>query len=216
MVERLRRADVPGWVRGRLAGRTGTRWVGIDGLGAAGKTTLAATVARALPGSVVVPVDDFARAGLRGWNRELFAREVLEPMRAGRPGRYQRWDLVAEAGREWVEVPSGAVVVVEGVSATDVRVPVPWDATLWLDVPAAERERRIRLRDTDRGLLERWRTDWWPNEQAYAAEQRPWERVDAVVDGSSCPTCHALRVLEHPECMTTRRTARRGGGPAPR
>lgn len=184
MVERLRRAEVPSWVRDRLAGCTGTRWVGIDGFGAAGKTTLAATVAEALPGSVVVPVDDFARAGVRGWDRELFVRQVLKPLQAGRPGRYQRWDLVAEAARGWVEVSPGVVVVVEGVSATDLRVPVPWDVTLWVDVPAAERERRIRLRDTDRGLLERWRTDWWPNEQAYAAEQRPWQRVDAIVEVS--------------------------------
>lgn len=183
MVERLRPVDVPGWVHDRLVGRYGTRWVGVDGFGAAGKSTLADALAAALPGSAVVTVDDFARAGVRGWDRDLFVASVLEPLSAGRPGRYQRWDLVAEAGREWLEVPPGGVLVVEGVSATDVRVPVPWDVTLWVDVPAAERERRIRLRDTDPVLRERWRTDWWPNEQAYGTEQRPWDRVDAVVDG---------------------------------
>lgn len=182
MVERLRLAAVPGWVAARLAGRAGTRWVGVDGFGAAGKSTLATVIAATLPDAVVVTVDDFGRAGIRGWDRELFVRQVLEPLRAGRPGRYRRWDLATDSGRDWVTVPVGGPVVVEGVSATDARVDVPWDVTLWLEVSAAERVRRIEARDTDPALLHRWRTNWWPSEQAYAAAQRPWERVDAVVD----------------------------------
>jgi uridine kinase len=179
--EQLRLDEAPAWVAARLCGRTGTRWVGVDGFGAAGKSTLARRIAARLPGSRIVAVDDFARAGVRGWDRALFTASVLEPLRAGRPARYQRWDLVADVGRDWVEVPPGRPIVVEGVSATDDRVPVPWDATLWLEVPAAERSRRIARRDRDPALQERWRTDWWPSEQAYAAAQQPWSRVDAVV-----------------------------------
>ena len=57
-----------------VAGRTGTRWVGIDGFGASGKTTLAARVAAALPGAVVIHDDDFARPELPGWDRDRFVR----------------------------------------------------------------------------------------------------------------------------------------------
>ena len=32
-------------------------------------------------------------------------------------------------------MPVGVPVIVEGVSATDVRLPVPWDVTLWIEVP---------------------------------------------------------------------------------
>ena len=88
-------------------------------------------------------MDDFARSGLRGWDRDRFVSQVLEPLLAGRPARYQRWDLVTDTGLEWVEVPAGVPVVVEGVSATDDRVPVPWDVTLWLDTPADVRRQRI-------------------------------------------------------------------------
>ena len=151
MPERLRLAAAPEWVAARLRGRTGTRWVGVDGFGAAGKSTLARRIAAALPGARIVAVDDFGRAGVRGWDRALFTASVLEPLLAGRPARYQRWDLVADAGRDYVEVPPGVPVVVEGVSATDDRVPVPWDVTLWLDVPAAERQRRIAARDARPG-----------------------------------------------------------------
>jgi len=175
------RLAAPGWVRDRLAGRNGTRWVGIDGFGAAGKTTLATEVAAALPGAVVVSVDDFGRAGVRGWDRELFTAQVLQPLLTGRAGRYQHWDLLTDTGGDWVEVPSGVPVVVEGVSATDVRVAVPWDVTLWLDAPADVRWQRITARD-DPGLLERWRTDWLPGEQAYAAAQDPMARADVVVE----------------------------------
>jgi uridine kinase len=179
--ERIRRDDVPAWVADRLRGRTGTRWVGVDGFAAAGKSTLARRIAAALPGARIVTVDDFGRADVRGWDRALFVAQVLEPLLAGCPARYRRWDLVADAGLDWVEVPPGVPVVVEGVSSTDDRVPVPWDVTLWLDVPRAERERRIRARATYPALAERWRIDWWPSEEAYAAAQQPWTRVDAVV-----------------------------------
>jgi hypothetical protein len=47
-------------------------------------------------------------------------------------------------------------------------------------VPAAERRRRIHARDPPE-LLARWRSDWWPQEEAYVRSQRPAERVDLVV-----------------------------------
>ena len=181
MAQRLGPDAVPAWVRERLAGRPGTRWVGVDGFGASGKSTLAQRIAAELPWAHVIEVDDFARAGVRGWDRELFCAQVLLPLLAGRPARYLRWDLVADAGLNWVEVPPGVPVVVEGVSSTDDRVPVPWDVTLWVAAPAPVRRRRILARDGDPALLERWRTDWLPSEQAYAAAQRPWLRVDLIV-----------------------------------
>ncbi len=185
MTQRLGADAVPAWVRQRLAGTTGTRWIGVDGFGAAGKSTLARRIAAELPGAQVIEVDDFARTGVPGWDRELFADQVLAPLLSGRSARYQRWDLVADAGLDWVEVPTGTPVVIEGVSSTDERVPVPWDVTLWVATPAAERWRRILARDGDAALLLRWQSDWLPSEQAYAAAQQPWTRVDAVVVGST-------------------------------
>lgn len=179
MAATLSPAEVPVWVSERLRGRTGVRWVGVDGFGAAGKSTLAERIAAALPGGVVVHLDDFARAGLRGWAREEFVVQVLEPLRRGEPGRYRTWDFVTDAPSGWVEVAPGVPVVVEGVSALDVQVPVPWDVTVWIDVPAAVRYRRIVARDPER--LDRWRKDWWPSERAYARSQQPWRRADVIV-----------------------------------
>jgi uridine kinase len=170
----------PVWVRDRLAGLTGTRWVGVDGFGASGKSTFARRIAEVLPGSVVISIDDFARGGVSGWDRERFTTQVVEPLLGGRPARYRRWDLLADSPLGWAEVAVGVPVIVEGVSATDDRLVVPWDVTLWIDTPAEVRRARIQARD-DPVLLERWRTDWWPSEQAYAQAQHPQDRVDVIV-----------------------------------
>ncbi|MET0693206.1 MAG: hypothetical protein ABWY56_04710 [Propionibacteriaceae bacterium] len=170
----------------RIAGLTGTRWVGIDGFGASGKTTLAERMAAAIPTAVVVHVDDFARPDVRGWERDRFTAQLLEPLLDGRVARYQRWDFARNAGAGWAQVPPGVPVIVEGVSSTDVRVGVPWDLTLWVDVPEAVRRHRIEERD-GAALRERWLTDWIPMEEAYVRDQRPQERVDLMVDGVGDP-----------------------------
>ena len=183
MAVRVGRSEAAAWIRDRLPGRAGTRWIGIDGFGAAGKTELAAEIAMMLPGSHVVHVDDFSRQGLWGWERDRFVTQLLEPLLAGQVARYQRWDYLADRGLDWVEVAPGVPVIVEGVSATDVRLPVPWDVTVWLEVAEAERRRRIMERDGV-AMLERWEVDWWPSEEAYAAEQEPQHRATVVVANS--------------------------------
>jgi len=162
-----------------LRGRKGTRWIGIDGKGATGKTSLAARVAAALAGSVIVPIDDFARPDLRGWERDRFVRQVLQPLLAKRSARYQRWDFYRNVGAEWHTVPTGVPVVVEGVSSTDVRLGVPWDFTIWIEVAYEIRFARVLERDGPQ-MMERWLTDWMPSEDAYEREQRPQDRVDLV------------------------------------
>ena len=179
---RLSSSQTPDWVAARLAGLSGTRWVGVDGLGAAGKTTLAAAIDAALPGAVTVSVDDFARPGVATWDHDRFRREVLEPVRQGRPGSYRRWNLVTERAGARVVVPVGVPIVVEGVSATDREVGVPWDVQLWVEAAEDVRRERIRRRDPPE-LLARWERDWWPQEQAYLRDQRPDRRADAVVAG---------------------------------
>jgi uridine kinase len=163
----------------RAVAGAGTRWIGVDGKGASGKTTLAARIASALPGSVVVHIDDFARPDVRGWERDRFIAQVLEPLAAGRPACYQRWDFETDTGAEWHVVPAGVPVIVEGVSSTDVRLGVPWDFTIWVEVPYEVRLACARERDGE-ARMERWLTDWMPSEDAYEAEQHPQQRVDLI------------------------------------
>lgn len=165
---------------------TGPVWIGIDGRGASGKTTLAHRVMAVVAAdtsltSALVSVDDFARPVLDRWDHARFTTQLLEPLTEGRMARYQRWDHLADHGLDWVEVAADVdVVVVEGVSSTDAQVGVPWVVRVWVEAPAKVRLERILRRDGPE-LLDVWLTDWIPNEEAYVAEQNPQSHADVVV-----------------------------------
>jgi uridine kinase len=181
MAEVISAAMLPDLLVRRLAGRAGTVWIGVDGFGAAGKSTLARAIAEALPGAVIVRTDDFpASADAGGWNQDRFVREVVEPLRAGRAARYGTWDLVTDTPGSVVELPAGVPVIIDGVSSTDVALPVPWDLTIWVEAPEELRWQRILARDPAE-LIARWRQEWLPSERAYGQAQQPWRRVDIVV-----------------------------------
>jgi uridine kinase len=165
----------------RLADRT--VWVGIDGFGGAGKSSLADDIATAVVRASVVRVDDFWGPSIPEWDWTRFDRQVLRPLLAGRAARYQVWDWDADVGAEWREIPVGRVVVVEGVSSTRSELAIPWDLTIWVDAPREVRLQRALERDGP-ALMSRWLDDWIPSEEAYAARERPAERVDLIVRGA--------------------------------
>lgn len=159
-----------------------TVFVGIDGFGASGKTSLAAAVAAAIPRAEVVHVDDFSGPTLPEWDWRRFDEQLVTPLLAGRAARYQRWNWDRDAGGQWRVVPVGSVLVVEGVSSTRAEVRLSWDLTIWVDAPRDVRLARALERDGP-AMLPRWLEAWMPSEAAYATRERPRERVDLVVDG---------------------------------
>lgn len=163
--------------------RTGLTLVGIDGFGAAGKSTLANAIAARIPGSVVVHVDDFASPVIPEWDWARLRRQLLVPLLAGRTARYQVWDWDRNVGAEWVEVRPGGVVIVEGVSSTRAEVSAPWALTMWVRAPREARLRRAIERDGE-GMRWHWEQVWMPSEERYAARERPEERVDLIVSGA--------------------------------
>lgn len=160
-----------------------TVFVGIDGFGASGKSSLADAIAASVSRATVVRVDDFSGPGVPEWDVPRFRAQLLAPLLAGRPARYQVWSWDLDAGSEWREVPPGRVVVVEGVSSTRAEADVPWDLTIWVDAPREVRLARALERDGE-AMLRRWLDDWMPSEQAYAAREQPLERIDLVVNGA--------------------------------
>ncbi len=156
--------------------------LGIDGYGGSGKTTFAARLAAALGGAVVVHIDDFAAPSVPEWDWERFRAQLLLPLLAGRPGRYQRWDWTSDTGAEWHDVATGRAVIVEGVSSIRRELAAPWALTIWVDAPPDERLRRAVERDGPQ-LLQTWRELWIPSEQAYVAREDPLARVDLIVPG---------------------------------
>ena len=177
--------------------RSGTLLVGIDGPGGSGKSTVARALEALAPHEVtVVEMDDFYlpsserhRASGEGalgaaydWRRLL--AQVLEPLRGGGRGRYQRYDWDTDELAEWHDVPVGGIVVVEGVYSTRSELAGYYDFRIWVTAQPEVRLARGLERDGEdaRSL---WVDEWMPEEDRYAALDRPRERAHLVVDGAS-------------------------------
>jgi uridine kinase len=155
--------------------------IGVDGPSGAGKSDLAARLATALDGAVL-RMDDLY-PGWRGLEASVprVVAWALAPLRAGRPGRWRRYDWVRERYAEWHELPTRPVVVVEGVGA-GARACAPYlDLLLWLEAPEPERYRRAMLRDGV-GYRPHWR-GWAAAERAHHGREGTRERADVVLAG---------------------------------
>jgi hypothetical protein len=167
----------------RVAQAPGTVWIGVDGLGGAGKTTFAALIERAVPRAGVVHVDDFAAPWIAEWDYGRFRSDVVAPLLAGRTARYQRFDWPTETLAEWHELEPGHVIVTEGVSSTRPETGVPWALTVWVEAPRDVRLQRALDRDGPE-LMPRWLDDWMPSEDAWAARAHPLDWIDLVIPGN--------------------------------
>ncbi|WP_375478370.1 uridine kinase [uncultured Jatrophihabitans sp.] len=180
---RASRQDALAAVRRVVAAAAGrTIFLGVDGPGGAGKTALAAALDADVPELVVVHTDDFAAEPEWDWPR--LRTQVLEPLAAGRPGRYQRHPWQDEVAGDWREVPIGRPVLIEGVSATRRELGVEWALQIWVDAPRDVRLRRAIERD-GRAMLAQWTDVWLPSEEAYLAREHPQQRVDLIIDGTA-------------------------------
>ncbi|WP_447645787.1 uridine kinase family protein [Nocardioides zeae] len=131
------------------------RLVCVDGPSGSGKTTAAAELARALEADghavVALHMDD----QYDGWDGlsaapGRVAREVVEPLAAGRAGRYRRYDWHAGAFAEEHEVPPvgpRSVVLLEGVGSGAAPLAAYRSLLVWVEAPAALRLRRGIERD---------------------------------------------------------------------
>jgi uridine kinase len=174
--------------------RLGTgRLLCIDGPAGSGKTTLAGEVAAEAMAEMsvaVVHLDDVYPGwdGLAEGVRRASA-ELLEPLAAGRPGHYRRYDWVAGTEGEWCTVDPVDLLVLEGVGAGAAgrdRASV----LVWVEAPAdlrlargLERDLALPGQPSDREELRRHWRRWMADEEALHAQDGTRERADLVVDG---------------------------------
>jgi uridine kinase len=158
--------------------------VAIDGHGGAGKSTLAWRIRDQLDQVTVVGLDAFSRPTVPGWDWHRFRIQVLNPIQNSTPGRYQSWDWDQDCPGHWLDVPTGGIVVVEGVGALRKEIGHPWHLTIWVATPASLRLQRGVERDGE-AMRSVWTDRWMPEEDAYVAAQRPDERSDLIVKGTT-------------------------------
>jgi uridine kinase len=157
-----------------------TTWIGIDGGTGAGKSRFATRLAGDLPNAVVIAVDDFAGPGIDEWDWTRFRSQVLEPLQAGRPARYDRWDWQRDSSSGSQVVTPRGPVIVEGVSATRREAGVPWTIRVWVDAGRALRIERVRTRGTPTQLI----ATWLASEDAYVEREHPERDADLIVVGA--------------------------------
>ena len=109
--------------------------------------------------------------------------QLLEPMAAGEPAGYRRFDWESDQFAEWVPVPATGVLVLEGVGAAARDVDRWLALRVWVEGPP-----EVRLR---RGIArggEAQREDWlrWAEwELRHFAEDGTRGRADVLVDGTA-------------------------------
>lgn len=155
------------------------RLVCIDGLAGAGKTTLAAAIARLRPDSVVLATDEMLEGwrGLPGLGASIEA--LLRPLAEGRAGRWRRWDWYADRWAEWREVSPVPLLVLEGVGSAAAAYADLVTTVVWVEADRDLRLRRGLARDGG-SMREHW-TTWLEDEADLHAEERAQDRADLVL-----------------------------------
>jgi len=169
--------------------------VGIDGLGGAGKSTLANGINDAFAGCVsIVRCDDFYRP-LTGEESALLTPEesyehyfdwrrlrdeALMPLREGRHVRYQRHDWSTDRLAEWIDVEPREIVIVEGVFSTRPELRPLLDVAIFIETPCAERIRRMRARPQPNTS---WMARWLAAEDWYLAHVASHRHADLLLEG---------------------------------
>ncbi|GGN75853.1 adenylate kinase [Actinoplanes lobatus] len=168
------------WAAARHPPIEGRRVLAIEGRSGSGKTTLAAALADRT-GSPTIHMDDL----YTGWDGLLpgvtALREwILEPLAAGEPAVWRRWDWTAGAYAEEHRVPPGGWLIVEGVG-TGARVLTPYLIGLvWLVCPTAERKRRALARD-GATYAPHW-DRWAGQEAAFHTAEQVRDRADLLIE----------------------------------
>ncbi|GEL99638.1 uridine kinase family protein [Cellulomonas terrae] len=158
----------------------GVRVIAVDGPAGSGKTTLADALGAR--GATVLHLDDLYEgwSGLEGSLWPRLSAQVLEPLRRGTPGRYQRYDWYSGTFEEWVDVPVPALLVVEGCGSARRAVDPVAVLRVWVEAPADLRLARGLARDGS-DAREHWLT-WMADEAAHFARERTRERADVRLD----------------------------------
>lgn len=165
----------------RPARLNGTQLLCVDGPAGSGKTTLAEAVVTAAEDAHLIHLDLL----LDGWDglggvAETLAHDVLEPLRAGLPASFQRYDWHARRFAERVSVPPHALLVVEGVGAGS-RATAPFrSASVWVEAPDDVRHDRAMGRDGE-VFAPHWKS-WAAEEKRHFAAERTRARADLIVE----------------------------------
>ena len=164
----------------------------LEGGSAAGKTTLAALLAKIYPECNVFHMDDFflrpeqrteARLAEPGGNvdYERFLEEVLLPLRRGETVQYRPYDCHARTLGNPAPVVPGALNIVEGAYSTHPALADCYDLSAFLRVSPETQRARIQNRNSPEAQA-RFFSTWIPLEWRYFDAADPESRCDLILE----------------------------------
>lgn len=149
--------------------------IAIEGCCTAGKTTLAAEIARRYDCNLFHMDDFFLRPHQRtasrlaepGGNldRERFTEEILLPLSTGKPFSYHRFDCSTLSLSIPIAVEPKPLTLIEGTYCLHPSFGTVYDLTIFLSV--SPETQRSRLMDRPSFLLNRFLQEWIPMENRY-------------------------------------------------
>ena len=165
--------------------------VALDGRCGSGKTTLAAQLAEAFPGSITIHTDDYylpPADRVPGWEKIPCANmdlrrlraEVLEPARAGRGFAYKAYSCREGTYLPPVACTPARFVLVEGSYSHHPALAACYDLRIFVTCSKAEQARRLQAREGARyaAFVERW----IPLEEGYFAKYAIPQSADLILD----------------------------------
>ena len=198
--------------------------VAIDGIDAAGKTTLADELAAALAPHnrpvIRASLDDFHRPRAArhdrhgplspvGFYEDAFdysalRSTLLRPLGPDGDRRYRRavFDVVADAplAGEWLLAADDAILLFDGVFALRPELAAAWDYRIFVQIAPSDSLARALTRDlalfgTAETVRERYARRYLPAQERYLATVRPMDLADAIVENDD-PSRPVLRFRE--------------------
>ena len=177
-------SDLPEKVRS-IHRKHKTLLIGIDGVGGAGKTTLAEYLKVNLVGVSIVQLDDFYSPELNRADRNRVLEQVFLPLENNAEAKYQIFDWRSNALTDWYTIKPGGIVIVEGVSALHSDFVEKYDFRIWINCsPEAGFKRgveRDKVRDGEDNT-DKWLNIWMPQEKEYVESQKPQLRADYILN----------------------------------
>lgn len=174
-----------------------TLLLGIDGCGGSGKSTIARQLREDFQDVTIVHKDDFYLPSAHimktaptekpigadyDWKRLL--NEVLAPLNQDKTGYYQRYDWDSDCLAEWHTVPTGGIVIIEGVYTLRQELADYFDLKIWVDCPRDTRLARGLERDGE-GARDWWEKNWMVQEDSYVAAYKPFGKADLILSGEA-------------------------------
>jgi len=170
--------------------------IGIDGCGGSGKTTFALELLKNLSGAYLVHMDDFYKpkklrkeqnqnsgvGSFFDWKR--LEEEVLKPYRVNRKINFRKYYWGLDSLSDWISIPSGFNIIIEGVYSTRKELAGYYDLKIWIECKKKTRLQRGIERDR-LNMKEYWEKVWMKQEDEYLINHKPDLAAEIIINGNT-------------------------------